>query len=365
MRQLRADIAELLQNGQHKAALSRLHKDELKLSAYDQVDKFCDCVVKNLKDIRPDRKLPVDVCEAISSLIFAASRCGELPELHSLRYLFKGLLGPKFERANVELLPGNTVNSLIKHSLVVKSVAEDVKIQLINDIARDYKQDTGPLSNDGNNGIKDQTRPKKFEEMLPDIGPKFALQDCKDMVTFWSNFPDSSDGTAGYVASKAANTVTFKEKSDDDSLESIRSDGKPIEIEAAPLCFHDREKLHMQGEDIMTGSEYTTLDSSNSFKRSSNTNAADKKCDHLIKPDSVDARYDTAIATNTSQHEEVIGGQCLHNDKDIKAECHVKETKEIPRSPIAHVHPKLPDYDDLVVQFGNLKKEYMRKISNK
>ncbi|CDP05884.1 unnamed protein product [Coffea canephora] len=231
MRQLRADIAELLQNGQHKAALSRtvqLHKDELKLSAYDQVDKFCDCVVKNLKDIRPDRKLPVDVCEAISSLIFAASRCGELPELHSLRYLFKGLLGPQFERANVELLPGNTVNSLIKQSLVVKSVAEDVKIQLINDIARDYKQDIGPLSNDGANGIKDQTRPKKFEEMLPDIGPKLALQDCKDMVTFWSNFPD-----------------------------------------------------------------------------------------------------------------------------------------KIPRSPIAHVHPKLPDYDDLVVQFGNLKKEYMQKISNK
>lgn len=39
-------------------------------------------------------------------MIFAASRCGELPELHSLRDLFKQHFGQAFDRINVELLPG-------------------------------------------------------------------------------------------------------------------------------------------------------------------------------------------------------------------------------------------------------------------
>jgi hypothetical protein len=85
-----------------------------------------------------------DVCEAVASLIFAASRCGELPELHSIRILFTRLLGQNFERANVELLPGNRVNSQIKHNLSEKSVAEDVKIQLLNEIATEDKHHVEP-----------------------------------------------------------------------------------------------------------------------------------------------------------------------------------------------------------------------------
>lgn len=54
-------------------------------------------------------KLSDDVQEALSSMIFAASRCGELPELHSLRNLFKQHFGQAFDRLNVELLPGKSI----------------------------------------------------------------------------------------------------------------------------------------------------------------------------------------------------------------------------------------------------------------
>lgn len=62
-----------------------------------------------------------DASEAMSSVIFAASRCGgNVPELQALRNLFKQRFGQDFERASVELLPGNNVNPQIKHNLGTK-----------------------------------------------------------------------------------------------------------------------------------------------------------------------------------------------------------------------------------------------------
>ncbi|KAH0654069.1 hypothetical protein KY289_031747 [Solanum tuberosum] len=109
IKQLREDISQLLQIGHHHLTLARveqLYRDECRLSAYNQLDNFCDCISMNLRDISTNSKLSDDVQEALSSMIFAASRCGELPELHSLRNLFKQHFGQAFDRLNVELLPG-------------------------------------------------------------------------------------------------------------------------------------------------------------------------------------------------------------------------------------------------------------------
>lgn len=78
-------------------------------------------------------KLPDRVQEAMSSIIFAASRCGELPELHSLRNLFKEIFGEAFDRLNVELLPGNAVNAQTKQYLTATKLKEDVKLQIMDE----------------------------------------------------------------------------------------------------------------------------------------------------------------------------------------------------------------------------------------
>ncbi|KAL3508641.1 hypothetical protein ACH5RR_028042 [Cinchona calisaya] len=378
MRQLHADIAQLLHNGQHKSALARvattafnvnqvlqLQKDQDMLSAYDQLEKFCDCVEDSLGKIHSkSRNLSVEVCEAVSSLIFAASRCGELPELQSIGNLFKELLGLEFERANVELLPGNTVNSQIKHNLSVKSIAEDMKTKLINDIAREYKHyleqpiqvQARNLSEDVSNGLKDQTQTKNFEEMLPEIGSTFALTDCKDMVTFWSNFHDGSGGIGRSFNSLETNEVTLQKKNHEDFSQRTISNDTTTKIEAAILCFHDKRES-LQDREFVREHQFTTLDS---CKTSSVRKDVDEKCDdQLIKADLIDARYGRSVAADSSQNEEVIRDQVCQNNRDIGAECCLKDGEENPRSPITHVHPKLPDYDYLVFQFTNLKKEYM------
>ncbi|KAL7129605.1 hypothetical protein ABFS83_13G079300 [Erythranthe nasuta] len=189
VRQSCADIAQLLHNGYRELALSRvekLHKDRCKLSAYDQFDGFCDCILDNLRHIARPNKLSIEVSEAVSCLIFGASRCGELPELHSLRNLFKQQFGPKFERTNVELLSGHSVDSRLIDNLNTASLPQDVnKMQLLQEIQMDYiihqdikKKNENPYDHDPRamyDGVinlenEDQIHASKFEEMVKKMG---------------------------------------------------------------------------------------------------------------------------------------------------------------------------------------------------
>lgn len=61
-------------------------------------------------DLQTFRDCPNDINEAISSLIFASARCGDLPELCVIRKLFGERYGQRFAAAALELLPGNLVN---------------------------------------------------------------------------------------------------------------------------------------------------------------------------------------------------------------------------------------------------------------
>ncbi|KAM3302346.1 putative protein isoform X1 [Capsicum chacoense] len=118
----------------HKVEVEQLYRNECRLSVYNQLDAFCDCISMNLCDISRNSKLSDDVKEALSSMIFAASRCGELPELHSLRDLFKQHFGQAFDRINVELLPGNSVNlETKKHLTHVTKLKEDTKLQIMDE----------------------------------------------------------------------------------------------------------------------------------------------------------------------------------------------------------------------------------------
>ncbi|XP_017251187.1 uncharacterized protein LOC108221844 [Daucus carota subsp. sativus] len=138
----RSDVAQLLRIGLHEEAWSkveRICKEQFMVSAYAQLYQFCDCVYLNYDPMSScSSELSDDVHEAVSSLIYAASRCGDVPELHSMRNMFKKHLGQGFERNCVELGPGNNVYPQIKQYLSRKLVVpEDVKHQLMNDVVNE------------------------------------------------------------------------------------------------------------------------------------------------------------------------------------------------------------------------------------
>ncbi|GMH11057.1 hypothetical protein Nepgr_012898 [Nepenthes gracilis] len=126
--------------------LEQLRGDENIIAAYELLDHFCEFIIGNLSYIRRHRDCPNDSNEAVSSLVFASARCGDLPELRTIRKLFGERYGLRFVTAAVEFLPGSLVNLQIKEKLTVKPVPDDVNDKLLEEIVRDCFFQPGPLA---------------------------------------------------------------------------------------------------------------------------------------------------------------------------------------------------------------------------
>lgn len=59
------------------------------------------------------RNCPIDLKEAVSSVIFASPRCADIPELLDVRKHFKSKYGKEFVSAAVELRPECGVNRMV------------------------------------------------------------------------------------------------------------------------------------------------------------------------------------------------------------------------------------------------------------
>ncbi|KAK4856881.1 hypothetical protein QYF36_022300 [Acer negundo] len=87
VRLLRSDIAELIKIGNEETAFNWLRENTV--AVYELLDSFCELILMNLSFILECKDCPSDIDEAVSSLIFASSRCGDLPELYGIRKLFE------------------------------------------------------------------------------------------------------------------------------------------------------------------------------------------------------------------------------------------------------------------------------------
>lgn len=143
VRQLRQDLAHLIESGYETIAFNRVEqliKDQSTAEVYELLDNFCEFILINLSYIRRHKDCPNDINEAVSSLIFASARCGDLPELRVIRKLFGERYGQRFAMTALELSHGNLVNREIKEKLSMNSVPHDAKDRLVNEIARECSQ---------------------------------------------------------------------------------------------------------------------------------------------------------------------------------------------------------------------------------
>ncbi|KAK1395620.1 hypothetical protein POM88_005483 [Heracleum sosnowskyi] len=263
IRHWRSDVGHLLQIGQQDEAWSRVERlcrEQFIVSAYAQLYQFCDCIYLKLDAMSKSKRhseLSNDVWEAVSSLIFAASRCGDLPELHSMRNMFKQYFGEEFERTCVELRPGNNVYPQIKEYLSRKLVVPaDVKHQLLNDIAK--------------------------EEIIPSLGTSYN-----------------------------------------------------------------------RGQKLVPESQMAIYPKTNTPKtNTSNTSYSSASSHSAALP-----------VQNESKDISVTKSHGLQNSSAIVAETQ-KRVKDL-KPCLSHVHPNLPDYDDLVVKFKDIKTKSMQNYSNR
>ncbi|XP_062233030.1 uncharacterized protein LOC133930407 [Phragmites australis] len=91
IRFLKKDVADLLANGLDTHAFGRMDGLIVELnhaSCYDMIEQFCDGIGKQLGSLQKQRECPSETREAVSTLIFAAARFPDLPELCDLRHIF-------------------------------------------------------------------------------------------------------------------------------------------------------------------------------------------------------------------------------------------------------------------------------------
>ncbi|KAK8535463.1 hypothetical protein V6N13_081591 [Hibiscus sabdariffa] len=129
---LKKDIADLLANALDINAYGRVegYIAELLLSScYDFIEKCCDVVSKNVSVMQKLSDCPEDCKEAVSSLMFAAARFSDLPELRDLRQIFHG----RYE---------NSLDLLVNKQLVENSTSNpstmEKKVKVMNDIASEF-----------------------------------------------------------------------------------------------------------------------------------------------------------------------------------------------------------------------------------
>lgn len=135
--QARADVLELLNIGQRERALLRAEhviREQNVLDAYAMIENYFHLLTERVVILEKNKKCPEELKEAISSLIFAASRCGELPELQKIRKLFASRFGKEFATCAVELRNNCGVNPKIVKKLATRQPSLDSKLKALNEI---------------------------------------------------------------------------------------------------------------------------------------------------------------------------------------------------------------------------------------
>ncbi|GAB4839201.1 hypothetical protein Ancab_028728 [Ancistrocladus abbreviatus] len=129
---LKKDIADLLVGGRETNAFGRVEGliAELILTAcYDFIDYVCEIILKQLSVMQKHNECPEDSKEAVASLMYAAARLSDLPELRDLRNIFQDRYGSSLECY---------VNKKLVENIASKPPSVEKKLQLMQDIASEF-----------------------------------------------------------------------------------------------------------------------------------------------------------------------------------------------------------------------------------
>ncbi|XP_076900922.1 uncharacterized protein LOC143555215 [Bidens hawaiensis] len=147
--QMKKELAQLLETGQDRTARIRVEhviREEKIVAAYDLIEIYCELVVARLPIIDSQKTCPIDLKEAVTSVIFAAPRCSDITELADVKKQFTTKYGKEFVSAAIELHPNCGVSRMLVEKLSAVAPDLQTKIKVLTDVAKDYNVDWDPTS---------------------------------------------------------------------------------------------------------------------------------------------------------------------------------------------------------------------------
>ncbi|OWM66105.1 PHD finger protein rhinoceros [Punica granatum] len=149
VKQLKRELAQLLESGQDQNARIRVEhvvREEKMMAAYELIEIFCELIAIRLPIIESQKNCPIDLKEAVSSVIFAAPRCSDIPELADVRKHFTAKYGKEFVSAAIELRPDGGVNRTMIEKLSAKAPDGQTKLKILTAIAKEHNIKWDPKS---------------------------------------------------------------------------------------------------------------------------------------------------------------------------------------------------------------------------
>ncbi|XP_054817144.1 uncharacterized protein LOC129316797 [Prosopis cineraria] len=402
-RLLRQDVAELIKNGHQHVAVNRVEQviqDERLAAAYELLDYFCEFILTQLSYIRRHKDCPNDINEAVSSVIFASARCGDVPELCAIRKLFGHRYGEKFAAAAAELFPGNLVNHQLKDNLSVKSVSDDFKYRMVDEIARDYCLQSKLLAieycpdwqqeqvkgNKDNSEVSKREPQKRTRRRSVSL-EKQGIMDIGCMLYYHKPYRSlSADHKRGAhskrkhqrLLSEGIQQSSYDPKRLKQHSSSENTKSRPsfipkmsgCSLDHPCFCAYDgnlslglgvlpmnpqRAIIVEQIQQVSRGECFLWNENVYELRGSDRSDNSVAVYNAFTYPDCKNEKENKRKAEASERMGRLASSEVPKNYKDK-----MLRTYSCPPHP-KHVHPKLPDYDDLAAKFSVLKRELKPK----
>lgn len=162
LKHVRKEIAQFLQAGQEAIARIRVEhviREQNIRAAYEILELFCEFVLVRVPILESQKECPAELREAIASIIFAAPRCSEVPDLLQIKNLFAAKYGKEFNMAASELRPDSGVNRAIIERLSVRAPPAEARLKVLKEIAQEFSLEWDSSNTEAELG-------KKHEDLL-------------------------------------------------------------------------------------------------------------------------------------------------------------------------------------------------------
>ncbi|ESQ54292.1 hypothetical protein EUTSA_v10027451mg, partial [Eutrema salsugineum] len=141
IKQLRRELAQLLESGQIQSATIRVEhvvREEKTVAAYELVGIYCELLVARLGVIDSQKTCPNDLKEAVASVLYASKRLSDVAELADIVKHFSAKYGKDFVSAAIGLQPDSGVSRLLVDKLSAKTPDGPTKMRILMEIATEH-----------------------------------------------------------------------------------------------------------------------------------------------------------------------------------------------------------------------------------
>ncbi|KAF7808902.1 IST1-like protein [Senna tora] len=223
-KQARSDVLELLKLGHHERALLRAEqvvKEQNLLDVYDKIEGYCNLLIERVHLIEQERECPEELREAASGLVYAASRCGDFPELQEIRAALTTRFGKEFAARAVDLRNNCGVHLQMIQKLSTRMPSLESRMKALKEIASENSivlqlDEASPVLVEETSNAKTQNqteserREKENLHVLSNGGKDDKLSDSLETRQKYKDVADAAQAafeSAAYAAAAARAAV--------------------------------------------------------------------------------------------------------------------------------------------------------------